>query len=93
MMLHVLKIKETYFKDILSGNKTFELRKNDRNFTVGDLIHFVLTNGSKSKLTKNNLFKINYVLKNVPEYGLNKDYCIFSIEKTELERGNRKCTR
>lgn len=27
MKLHELKIKEEYFKEVLRGNKTFELRK------------------------------------------------------------------
>ncbi len=30
---------------------------------------------------ENTLYRITYVLKNVPQYGLNKDYCILGIEK------------
>ena len=36
MKVHNLKIKPQYFKDVVSGIKTFEVRKNDRNFKVGD---------------------------------------------------------
>lgn len=80
MKLHELKLKTNYF-GVLSGRKTFELRKNDRDFQVGDLIHFVNTKGDEIERNEDNLYKITYILKNVPEYGLNKDYCILSIEK------------
>ena len=36
--LHILKIKREYFNDILRGRKTFELRKNDRDFKVGEYV-------------------------------------------------------
>jgi ASC-1-like (ASCH) protein len=36
--MHELKIIEPYFTDVLKGIKTFEVRKNDRNFKVGDIV-------------------------------------------------------
>ena len=41
MKLHELKILHPYLVDITIGNKTFELRKNDRDYQVGDLIRFI----------------------------------------------------
>ena len=38
MKTHELKIKSQYFKDVISGVKTFEVRKNDRDFKIGDLM-------------------------------------------------------
>ena len=35
---HELKIYPKYFEAILDGKKTFEIRKNDRYFHVGDRI-------------------------------------------------------
>ncbi|EKE9396612.1 DUF3850 domain-containing protein, partial [Listeria monocytogenes] len=35
---HELKILSEYFWDIAEGRKTFEIRKNDRNFQVGDYL-------------------------------------------------------
>jgi len=35
---HLLKTLPTYFKAIISGNKTFEIRINDREFCVGDKV-------------------------------------------------------
>ena len=37
-MVHRLKIAPQYFKDLVSGVKTFEVRRNDRNFKVGDIV-------------------------------------------------------
>ena len=102
MQLHILKIKDEYFKEILRGNKTFELRKNDRDYQVGDLIHFVevydkviclgyermeiATKQEVREFEENpkNLFEIIYILKDVPQYGLDKDYCILAIKKLEV---------
>ena len=83
MKLHELKIKDEYFKEVLRENKTFELRKNDRDYQVGDLIHFVDIDGNPSYNEKL-VFQITYILKDVPEYGLDKDYCILAIKKLEI---------
>ena len=37
-MIHQLKTESNYFKDIVSGKKPFEVRFNDRNFSVGDFL-------------------------------------------------------
>ena len=92
MKLHILKIKDEYFKEILRGNKTFELRKNDRDYQVGDLIHFVDIDGNNliignPSYNEKLVFQITYILQNVQEYGLDKDYCILAIKKLEIKEG------
>ena len=100
MKLHELKIKDDYFNAILRGDKAFELRKNDRDYQVGDLIHFVEVSNQeliprmyykKNKIATttvyiddNALYQIIYILKDVPEYGLDKDYCILGIKRLEI---------
>lgn len=37
-MIHQLKIDSQYFSKIIKGEKTFEVRKNDRDFHVGDYL-------------------------------------------------------
>ncbi|OXM11246.1 RNA-binding protein [Enterococcus faecalis] len=36
--IHELKILPTYFEDVIVGKKTFEIRKNDRDYKVGDIL-------------------------------------------------------
>ena len=85
MKLHILKIKEEYFNAILRSDKTFELRKNDRDYQVGDLIHFIKTDGFEYFGHIKDVYRIIYILKNVPQYGLDKDYCILAIKKLEIK--------
>lgn len=75
---HELKILPQYFQAVWDGNKNFELRKNDRNYKVGDFL--ILREYSSSGYTGSFLkVVITYILKDCPEYGLNKDYCILGI--------------
>ena len=88
MKLHELKILNKYFDDVLIGKKTFELRKNDRDYQVGDLIHFIpafendIHNLDILRIINNdNVYRITYVLKDVEYYGLDKEFCILGIKK------------
>ena len=38
MTIHKLKLNACYYDDSASGIKTFEIRKNDRDFKVGDIL-------------------------------------------------------
>ena len=38
MTTHDLKVWPEYFSDLLSGDKTFEVRKDDRGYAVGDTL-------------------------------------------------------
>ena len=65
MKLHVLKIKRVYAYAKLTGNKMFEIRENDRNFEVGDLVAYRIFDSevlpTRAELIENNLYKITYV--------------------------------
>lgn len=81
MKLHTLKIQPRFYSAVMKGDKTFELRKNDRDFLASDLIHFVNVNGEDFINEPNNVYQITYVLQDVKEYGLDEDYCILGIKK------------
>ena len=81
MKLHVLKIKPCYFHDVARGLKKAELREDDRQYEVGDLIHFVDVKGREIDCFDDNLYEITHVLRNVEEYGLKSGYAILSIKK------------
>lgn len=38
MKTHELKIDDHFFKKVITGEKPFEIRKNDRGFQVGDVL-------------------------------------------------------
>ena len=72
--------------DIITNKKTFEIRRDDRNFAIGDLISFVPLcanySGSFSSVPFPFLYEITYKLNYVdfPE-GIKKNYCILGIRK------------
>jgi hypothetical protein len=79
-MTHELKIAPKYFEYVKDWSKPFELRKNDRNYQPGDIVilkEFSIISGIYSG--RQAIRKISYVLKNCPEYGLDKDYCIIGF--------------
>lgn len=73
---HQLKILPQYFHAVTVGDKSFEIRKNDRNYKVGDNI--VLSEYEEGQYTgRNILAKITYIT----DYEQKDDYVVFGIEK------------
>ena len=73
---HDLKLQSRYYDDVMMGRKTFELRKNDRDYQVGDV--FVLREFDNNRYTGRYFIQvIGYILKECPQYGLMDGYCIF----------------
>lgn len=73
--IHDLKILPEYFDAVLDGMKHFELRKDDRDYKVGDNICLHEYDGEH--LTGRSLLRnIKYILRDCPQYGLKKGYCI-----------------
>jgi len=79
MEIHNLKIQTEYFEVVKNGTKKFELRKDDRNYQVGDLITLREYDGDKFTGRGINNIPINYILRNCPEYGLKDGYCILGF--------------
>lgn len=40
-MIHVIKLSQPYFDHVWNGLKDFEVRKNDRNYQLGDRLKMV----------------------------------------------------
>mgnify|MGYP003294106496 CR=1 FL=1 len=81
MKLHVLKIKKEYFFYVHCEDKNFELRKDDRKYECSDLIHFVDEDGQEFPAHTDEIYRIKYILRNKPQYGLQEGYCILGIER------------
>jgi ASC-1-like (ASCH) protein len=74
---HYLKTETEYFQAVEKGKKKFELRNNDRDFEVGDIVYLEETvQGVKTGRQLPSL-EIMYVLKG-GKYGLEENYCIIN---------------
>lgn len=90
-MTHKIKIQEQFADAVASGEKTFEVRMNDRSYQRGDYVEFTvvfeghtMTNHPLSKQQ----YEITYVLSG---WGLKEGYVAFGIKRVptlmeELEK-------
>lgn len=79
-MTHALKCLPEYFKALDNGDKTFELRKDDRPFNAGDKIILQEWEPKAEKYTGEELtFNISYVLRDAPKFGLKPGFCILGL--------------
>ena len=83
MKIHRLKLKIEFCDAILDKEKSFEIRKNDRNFENGDLIQFSpCINECADSLVHHEVekhtYKITYVLNG---WGLKDGFVAFAIKE------------
>jgi len=78
-MNHELKTWVHYYNEIVNGRKKFELRKNDRDFKVGDLLILQeYDNDTKEYTGSSCIVSVDYILHG-GSFGLDEGYCIMSI--------------
>lgn len=83
--LHKLKIYPKYFNAILNGSKPFEIRKNDRNFHVGDNV--LLKEWDNNKYSSRTIYaEITYVLGD-KFIGVTEGYVVLGIKVINLRDG------
>lgn len=76
--IHELKTWPQYFQAITSGEKTFEIRKNDRGFKVGDTLRLCNYDPDLGRFTGHTVErKIAYIAQGV--FGLPDDVCVMSL--------------
>lgn len=84
MAIHELKIKPLYFEPIIQGIKTFEIRKDDRGYEVGDLL--ILKEYEKEKYTGNVIIqKVTYTTTYAQEPG----YLVLAIKDSDFDTLNQ----
>lgn len=77
--IHDIKCAAMYFEDKLSGIKLFELRKNDRDYKVGDTLHEM--EYQDGEYTGRDLYEeVIYMLEDYA--GLTEGYCILGTKLT-----------
>lgn len=86
-MTHELKILARYFDDIMFGDKRFEIRKNDRDFHVGDKL--ILKEWSPlGYYTGNEITAlVNYIHYGNGDFGIAEGYCVMGLTEIECNLG------
>ena len=78
-MTHELKILPKWFEDVQSNKKNFEIRKNDRDFKVGDTL--MLKEWHRGKFTGRFVTReVEYIYQGDGTYGLSDEYCILGLK-------------
>ncbi len=77
LKIHELKTDHIYFTDVLREIKPFELRFNDRDYQVGDILRLCECI-DKNPTGRNIDREVTYLLQNYP--GLQEGYCILGIK-------------
>lgn len=85
-MLHEIKLDISFCDLVNDGIKTFEVRKNDKNYQIGDLVRFkpvgVCFHPVEHPI-KDKTYKITYVLSG---WGIEEGFCVFAIKESEAEK-------
>ncbi len=77
-MKHELKCWPEYFDVIVVGSKTFELRKNDRNFHEGDILWLrEWSPDTKSYSGREEEMRVGFIIQGL--FGLADDVCCMSL--------------
>lgn len=80
MKSHTLKTHIEYYEKVVSGEKPWELRFNDRNFEIGDQLILQEFDPKTEEFTGRSTSRIvEYILKYAPHFGLMQGYCIMSF--------------
>lgn len=79
-MRHEIKIGIDFANAVLSGEKTFELRRNDRGYQKGDAVVFRVLDREGNELPEHPLNREEYVITYVLSgWGLRDGFCCFGI--------------
>lgn len=82
MKTHFIKLNIEFCDDVLKGNKSFEIRENDRGYQKGDHIKFISVNGSSGERLYHSIEKIEYEITYVLNgWGLKNGYVAFGIKE------------
>lgn len=84
-MIHNIKILRSFADAVISGDKNFEVRENDRGYQKGDTVNFTVIDKGicmNSHKLNTEFFEITYVLSG---WGIKDGYVVFGIKRIEEE--------
>lgn len=74
------KILQDYYRAVITGFKTCELRKDDSDYEVDDYLILQEYDG-ENYTGRETPVRITYIMRNMPDYGLKDGYAILCFEK------------
>lgn len=80
MSVHQLKTWPPYFNEVARGRKSFELRRDDRAYEVGDSLDLREWDPATNAYTGRTAWlRVTYVLRNAEQFGLKDGFVILGI--------------
>lgn len=77
---HALKTWPQYWRAVQDGSKTFELRRDDRSFQVGDVLLLQEWDPDTEGYTGRELRRqVSYVIRDAPEFGLREGFVVLGL--------------
>jgi uncharacterized protein YqfB (UPF0267 family) len=80
MKTHRLKTLDWSYKAIQRGDKTFEIRKNDRKFKSGDIVELVKLQ-KESKIIDEEAPILRFKITYITEFHQKDGWCVFGIRE------------
>ena len=86
MKVHELKTWPSFFHDVVIGQKTFEFRKNDRDFKEGDILFLKEYDPNRSEyLGGETLVIVARIYDSTGKFGIPDGYVIMEIKRLKVE--------
>jgi len=91
MRKHDLKVWPAYFAALTDGSKSFEVRRNDRDFAVGDLLRLHEydpapdINGRERGATGQSISRVVTYVMLGGRFGIQSDFCVLALAHTAAE--------
>lgn len=84
MKTHNLKILRDFADAVYRGDKTFEVRKNDRGYQKGDIVVFKAMEDTTLTMPNHPINKTKYMITYVLNgWGIKEDYVVFGIKEVK----------
>jgi len=80
MKTHSLKTWPEYFNEVFLDHKHFEVRKNDRDFKIGDIVILKEWNNEEQAYTGREIARIVQYVLHGGQFGIEDGFCVMSIQ-------------
>jgi hypothetical protein len=77
--IHPLKTWPRFYQAVADGSKTFEVRKNDRDFQVGDVLELKEWDHATERYTGREMAKVVTYVLHGGAFGIDSDFCVLSL--------------